>query len=99
MLSLLLAFTLSAYGATPGEVRSYSTLRSIGIEWDISGDPDLDTAVSVRFQREEESEWHEAMPLVRTHYAKLTQSKMSGLSAQITTLESRIAALPGSGSL
>ena len=65
-MTILLSLLLSAHGAIPGEIRTYSTLRSVGVEWDIGEDPELDTTVTVRFQRVDEDRWHAAMPLVRT---------------------------------
>ena len=41
---------LGQRAATPGAVRAYATIHSLGIEWDISGDTDHDATVFVRYR-------------------------------------------------
>jgi hypothetical protein len=51
---------------TPGEVISrYPTLTCLAVEWLIDGDDDEDAMVEVSFRATGESQWRQAMPLVR----------------------------------
>ena len=70
--SLLLMWPLSAAAqpsSTPGALRSHTTLHSIGVEWDVSGDDDHDAGCTVRYRVAGSSAWSEALPLVRVDYA------------------------------
>jgi hypothetical protein len=72
-LTLLFALFLSpashaATTATPSSLQSYSTIRSIGIEWDIVGDSNHDASVTVRYRQQGASVWKNAMPLFRIDY-------------------------------
>jgi hypothetical protein len=55
--------------ATPGGLRSATTLHSVGIEWDLTGDDDYDAEASVRYRPDGASSWNQAMPLIRVEYA------------------------------
>ena len=55
-------------GAVPGAIRAYSTLSSIGIEWDLSGDADHDASATVEYRLAGTSAWRPALPLVRVDY-------------------------------
>jgi Right handed beta helix region len=55
----------SANATVPGIIRSYSTIYSIGIEWDVLGDADHDAAVGVEFRVLGSSTWLRGFPLVR----------------------------------
>jgi hypothetical protein len=55
----------SADATTPGSSRSYSTIYSVGVEWDIVGDADHDATALVEFRVSSTSAWRPAMPLVR----------------------------------
>src|SRR5204863_5835038 len=51
---------------TPGQqIRSYSTIYSIGIEWDISGDSNHNATVQARYRIQGASTWKDALPLIR----------------------------------
>jgi MYXO-CTERM domain-containing protein len=65
------AFSTSAFAqpVTAGAVRSYSTPQSIGVEWDVTGDPDHDATVAVRYRRMGATAWNDAMPLFRVDFA------------------------------
>jgi hypothetical protein len=52
----------------PGELRSYSTLHSLGFEWDIAGDTNHNAVCNVKYRRADEKDWHEALPLFRVDY-------------------------------
>jgi hypothetical protein len=54
--------------ATPGTLRSYSTIYSIGVEWDVVNDLDHDAAVSMKYRVNGTSVWQSALPLVRVDY-------------------------------
>src|SRR5688500_13265855 len=58
-----------AQPVTAGAVRSYSTPQSIGVEWDVTGDPDHDARVAVRYRRMGTTAWSDAMPLFRVDFA------------------------------
>ena len=56
--------------AVPGELLSYSTLHSLGFEWDLGqSDTDHDATCRVAYRRADETTWHEALPLFRVMYA------------------------------
>jgi len=55
--------------ATFGELRSYATLHSIGIEWNLQGDANHNAECDVRFRSKGADEWREALPLFRVDYA------------------------------
>ncbi|PYR72210.1 MAG: hypothetical protein DMF86_24275, partial [Acidobacteria bacterium] len=54
--------------ATAGAIRTYSTISSIGVEWDIVGDANHDAAASVEFRVAGAAGWRLALPLVRVDY-------------------------------
>jgi hypothetical protein len=53
---------------TPGTVRSYSTIYSIGVEWDLVNDSDHDAAATVKYRVNGTSLWKSGLPLVRVDY-------------------------------
>ena len=70
---VLLSFSGTAVAASntsPGELRSYSTIYSIGLEWDIAiGDDDNHNATCLTdFRKQGSAIWKEAMPLYRVDY-------------------------------
>ena len=54
--------------AVPGELRSYATIHSIGIEWDVTGDDNHNTAVSVQYRKQGPGSWSSALPLFRVDF-------------------------------
>ena len=50
---------------TPGQLRSASTVHSIGLEWYITGDTDHDAGGTVQYRVQGSASWKSAMPLVR----------------------------------
>ena len=52
-------------GLTPGEIRTESTYRCIGVQWFIEGDDDLDASAEVAYRRCGEQIWRAAQPLLR----------------------------------
>ena len=49
-------------------LRRYTTLNSIGIEWDIQGDADHDATCAVEYRRSGRRQWSKAMNLLRIDY-------------------------------
>ena len=60
--------TAQSSAATPGTIRTYSTISSIGVEWNLGGDADHDAAAAVEFRVVGTSDWRAALPLVRVDY-------------------------------
>ncbi len=53
---------------TPGELRTYSTIHSIGVEWDIIGDANHNAVCKVQYQTTGGANaWKDAFALVRVH--------------------------------
>ena len=75
MLALLVALTATILTwavpseaqnrTTPGQILSYSTIHSIGVEWGISGDANHNATVNVHYRVQGTQEWKAALPLVR----------------------------------
>src|SRR4051812_17053250 len=69
----LLTFgAVTLYGqtsTTPATLTTYSTIRSIGIEWAIVGDSNHNASVSVAYSVEGTGGWSDALPLVRVDNA------------------------------
>jgi hypothetical protein len=55
-------------GTTPGALRTYSTITSIGVEWSIIGDANHNATATVEFRATGASAWRSALPLVRVDY-------------------------------
>jgi hypothetical protein len=49
-------------------MRTYSTLSSIGVEWNITGDANHDATATVEFRVAGGTSWRPALPLVRVDY-------------------------------
>jgi hypothetical protein len=63
---LLLAALAAGNGTQAGKfVVEHPTLMNLGFEWAIRGDANRNAAVAVQFRATGESEWREALPLVR----------------------------------
>ena len=69
-------------GTTPGQVLTYSTIRSIGVEWDISGDANHNARVSVQYRVQGTPAWSAALPLVRVDY-----NGFNGLAGSVLFLD------------
>src|SRR5262245_640532 len=55
--------------AMPGELKSYSTLHSLGFEWDLGqSDTNHNATCKVAYRRADETTWHDALPLFRVDY-------------------------------
>jgi len=55
-------------GAVPGALRSYSTVYSIGLEWDVTGDTNHDAAATLEFRKAGSLAWTPGLPLTRVNY-------------------------------
>jgi hypothetical protein len=53
---------------TPGQLESYSTIYSLGVEWRQQGDDDHDASCTVSYRVQGETQWHTAMDLFRVDY-------------------------------
>lgn len=51
-----------------GELRARSTLHSVGIEWDITGDSNHNATCSIRFRKHGDIPWRAASLLLRIDY-------------------------------
>ena len=54
---------------TPGALRQYATIHSIGIEWDIAGDSNHNATCKVQYRAKGAADWKDALPLFRVDYA------------------------------
>ena len=63
-----MSLTAQSSDTTPGAIRTYSTITSIGIEWPIVGDADRDATAAVEFRATASTAWQPAQPLVRVQY-------------------------------
>ena len=54
--------------AIPGDARLYSTIYSIGVEWNIGGDTNHNAAATVGYRVQGSTSWTGALPLVRVDY-------------------------------
>lgn len=50
------------------ELRTYSTLHSLGMEWDLTGDTNHNATCRVRYRRADQAAWHDALPLFRVDF-------------------------------
>ena len=60
--------TAQSNSAVAWTIRTYSTISSIGIEWDLVGDADHDATAAVEFRVAGTAGWRPALPLVRVDY-------------------------------
>jgi len=85
IISILLfsAADVSAASDTiPGTLRSYATIHSIGIEWDITGDDDHDATCQVQYRKQGTGTWKQAMLLFRVDF-----NGFNGFAGSILFLE------------
>jgi len=69
--SLLLVSSVVAAGenqTSAKTLRRYTTLNSIGVEWDIEGDADHDASCRVEYRQSGRAKWSPAMDLLRIDY-------------------------------
>ncbi len=74
ILSIVLLIASLAFRAqdqnatTPGELRSYATIHSIGVEWDITGDVNHNATCKVQYRVKGTNVWKPALPLFRVDF-------------------------------
>ncbi|MCF6348774.1 MAG: right-handed parallel beta-helix repeat-containing protein [Flavobacteriaceae bacterium] len=69
ILFFLLITTLYSFGQTvPGVFEKYSTIKSIGFEWNISGDINHNAQCLVQYRINGTATWHDAQPLFRVDF-------------------------------
>lgn len=56
-------------GVQFGPLRTHATMHSVSVEWDLVGDTDHDARAQVKFRRQGDCAWIEALPLFRNDYA------------------------------
>lgn len=83
---------LAVSDTSPGVLRSYSTIHSLGFEWDISGDDNHDASCLLHFRRQGEDTWKEALPLYRVDYVpedpvKGADQPFNGFAGSVLFLE------------
>ncbi|MCD4750671.1 MAG: hypothetical protein K8R59_14970, partial [Thermoanaerobaculales bacterium] len=88
-IGLLLVSILSASSTAmsqghsiPGEPRSYSTIYSLGLEWDMEGDDDHDATCALSFRAQGEATWRQALDLFRVDYTP--PDPVNGLSGEFS---------------
>ena len=57
-----------ASSLTTGQLRTYSTIHSIGLEWDIVGDTDHDAVGTIQYRAQGTGTWKPGFPLFRVDY-------------------------------
>ena len=68
LLGLTLADASAQSATTPSASRIYSTIYSIGVEWDVIGDDNHNASTSVVYRKEGAEFWTPALPLVRVDF-------------------------------
>lgn len=71
LLLLIVSFLSPAnclFAVDTGELRSYSTIHSIGIEWDLSGDTDHNSACRLNYRKKTTAKWKQALNLFRIDF-------------------------------
>src|SRR3954469_18133485 len=53
---------------SPGSLRVYSTIHSIGVEWDVAGDDNHDASAALDYRKTGMPAWSPALPLLRIDY-------------------------------
>jgi regulation of enolase protein 1 (concanavalin A-like superfamily) len=67
-LVLLPGRALAQTSTASGAVTAYSTIYSLGVEWDITGDTNHDARVDVEYKSAASAAWLPASPLIRVDY-------------------------------
>ncbi len=67
-LFILLIFSSHAFSLSSGSLKTYATLHSIGIEWNVSDDANHNGSCRVSYRKDGTSSWTEAMPLYRVDF-------------------------------
>jgi hypothetical protein len=67
--ALFVAAPAAAEATTAGQITSYSTIYSIGIEWNLTGDGDHDATATVQYRPVGSSSWKSFLDLLRVDFA------------------------------
>ncbi|HUI91779.1 MAG TPA: right-handed parallel beta-helix repeat-containing protein [Chitinivibrionales bacterium] len=65
---LLSPAALLSSPVVPGPIRYYSTIKSIGIEWDVTGDTNHNAACTVQYRAQGAAAWKDFLPLFRDDF-------------------------------
>lgn len=60
---------LAADSVTPGQLTSYTTIYSIGVEWSVLDDDNLDANGSIEYRQVGSSQWQDGLKLFRIEFA------------------------------
>lgn len=63
----------------PGDLVTRSTFEHIGVVWEVGGDTDLDSTMTIEFRENGTSEWHEGAPAVRAYPDLIVNGSPLGL--------------------
>ena len=72
---------------TPGKIETYSTIHSIGVEWDVSNDDNNDAVCDVHFRAQGNLNWKNAHPLFRVHFTNDESENIDMLAGSIMFLD------------
>ncbi len=93
IINLLLSMpSLAASNTSTGKLRNYSTIHSIGIEWEIVGDDNHNATCVTSYRKQGASGWKTAMPLYRVDFVpqkpvKGQSQRFNGFAGSVLFLE------------
>ncbi len=93
IINLLLSMpSLAASNTTTGKLRNYSTIHSIGIEWEIAGDDNHNATCVTSYRKLGAGGWKTAMPLYRVDFVpqkpvKRQSQRFNGFAGSVLFLE------------
>jgi hypothetical protein len=64
----LIPLSITASPTLPGPIRFYSTIKSIGVEWDLTGDTNHSATCAVYFRKQNTANWLEFTPFFRVDF-------------------------------
>ena len=64
---------------TPGSIRVDATYEAIGVVWEVTGDQDLDSTMTLEFRQTGTTTWNEAAPAVRSYPSIIVNGDPLGL--------------------
>ncbi len=65
----------------PGSLGTRSTFENIGVLWEVSGDTDLDSTMSIEFRQTGASNWNAGAPAVRAYLSIIVNGDPLGLDS------------------
>ncbi len=72
--------TTAGEALIPGELRTDATYDHIGLLWEVTGDENLDSAMTLEFRRLGETTWHPGAPAMRAYPTIYVQDGPLGLN-------------------